>query len=309
MALFELTGTLDESVALELDRWFEERPECIVTLMESAGVAPRFGEPGHTPDPADTLWSRCDVSVLVDETDHDPFALAETLQTLFGVSLVAAPVTDAEKDWQAHYRAQVSSLAFPGGLKVTPPWEAPREAEPLTLILEPDQAFGSGRHPTTRMCLDAMAAPDGVAHRMLAHAAVLDWGCGSAILAMAAVRLGAARADAVDIDPVALECAARNLAVNGLENRIALHLPEGAPGQTYDLVVANILLNPLCELASRLTARLRPNGLLLLTGLLADQAEQCIAAYPRVGLEVAARDGDWVLLAGRLRAQHADPVP
>lgn len=308
MALFELTGTLDEATALAIDRWLDALPSCIVTLMESEGVAPRFGEPGSTPDPDQTLWSQCEISVLVDEQDHDPVSLAEALYRQFGAELVAAPVTDAGQDWEAHYRAQVTPLCFAGGFRVVPPWEAPPVPEPLTLVLEPNQAFGSGRHPTTRMCLEAMSSPLGIAHDVVAGATVLDYGCGSGILAMAALRLGASAADAIDIDPVALECAAHNLAVNQLSGVIRLALPDAAPSGPYGLILANILLNPLCELAPQLTERLKPDGLMLLTGLLAEQAAQCRAAYPGMVFDVALQDGDWILLAGRRRLGRADPM-
>lgn len=306
MAIYELKGSLDESTAMAVDRWFEDYPECIVTLMEADGVAPRFGEPGEIEE---ALWTECDVSVLVNDADHDPHRLTAALNQAIGVSLTIAEVIDAEQDWQAHYRKQIEPLAFHGGLRVVPPWDAPPDPDPLTLVLEPDQAFGSGRHPTTRMCLEALCDAKGRAQPYLAGAEVLDYGCGSGILGMAAIRLGAARADGVDIDPVALECAAHNLETNALVTQMQLFLPENAPDSQYDLVIANILLNPLKSLSGLLTRRLRPGGRMLLTGLLAPQAEQCIAVYPGIPLAVTAQIGEWVMLSGTPAPAHADHLP
>lgn len=298
MPVLELTATVPGDVAGEIDAFFEACGECVVTIGEADGTPARFGEPGM---PVEDVWALCEVSVLVPEIApgidlpegaNDQASLVAAASAALGVAFDVKPLADPDRDWLAHYRDQVEPLAFAGGLKVVPPWIEPPAAAARVIVLEPDQAFGSGRHPTTRMCLDAL--PDRVP-----GATVLDYGAGSAILAMAAVLHGARAADAVEIDEVALECARANVARNGLLDRVRLYVPPAAPAIPYDLVLANILLNPLVTLAPTLSARIAPGGRVLMTGILAEQRATLTAAYPGFTFVDLDRDEDWLLVEGR----------
>lgn len=297
MSMFELTATVPGDVAEAVDEWFEaRRGDCVVTIAEASGTPARFGEPGQAPP---EIWDLCEVCVLVPESvpgfagaapDHAELAAAASAE--FGIAFETRPLDSPDRDWDAHYRDQIEPLAFAGGLEVVPPWAADAASGTRTVVLEPDQAFGSGRHPTTRMCLEAL--PGRAAGRR-----VMDYGAGSGILAMAAVRHGAPRADGIEIDPVAIECAARNAVRNGLDDMVAFYLPDEAPVGQYDLVVANILLNPLVELAAEIAARVAQTGSLLVTGILVEQREALVAAYPDFCFEDLSVEAGWVLLEGR----------
>lgn len=295
--MFELTATVPGDVAETVDAWFEaRRGDCVVTIAEACDTPARFGEPG---EPAPGIWDLCEVSVLVPEagpgtTGAEPghAELVAAASADLGIVFEITPLDSPDRDWEAHYRDQIEPLAFAGGLAVVPPWTEVDAPGARTLVLEPDQAFGSGRHPTTRMCLEALPG-------RVEGCRVMDYGAGSGILAMAAIRHGAWLADGIEIDPVAIECANRNAARNGLDDAVGFYLPEQAPSGQYDLVVANILLNPLVVLAPEIAARVMPAGRLLLTGILVEQRAALIAAYPDFAFEEIEVEAGWMLLEGR----------
>jgi len=162
----------------------------------------------------------------------------------------------------------------------------------VNIVLDPGAAFGTGSHPTTRMCLAWLE------QNVHAGDSVLDYGCGSGILAIAALRLGAERATGVDVDPLALEAARYNSSRNGVV--LDVRDARGGIDGTFTITVANILANPLRMLAPVIGSRTQPGGVLALSGILEDQADAVVEAYaPWAALEPAARDGAWVLLAGR----------
>jgi len=176
-----------------------------------------------------------------------------------------------------------------------PTWHAPPQPGAVNIVLDPGAAFGTGSHPTTRLVLAWLERTVRPGDR------VLDYGCGSGILAIAALKLGAASAIGVDVDPLALETAGYNASRNG----VALELADaGSPlaGQAR-VTVANILANPLRMLAPLIAAHTLPGGALALSGILEDQAEEVIDAYaPHASLAVEGRDSGWVLLAGTRHA-------
>ncbi|MCB1676752.1 MAG: 50S ribosomal protein L11 methyltransferase [Halioglobus sp.] len=208
---------------------------------------------------------------------------------------------DWEREWMRHYRP----MRFGRRLWVCPSWLAPPEPEAVNLLLDPGLAFGTGTHPTTALCLGEL---DGMA---LTGSTVVDYGCGSGILAVAAVKLGARRALCVDNDPQALTATRDNATRNGLcEDRLQAALPEAVDGRGWagraDLVIANILAGPLLELSETLLQFLRPGGTLLLSGLLATQAQTLCSHYvPRIKLQVAARREGWVCLRGTAEKKPA----
>jgi len=212
-------------------------------------------------------------------------------------SLRQAQVADA--DWVRRCEAQFAPLAIGDRLWIVPSWHAaPADPASVVLRLDPGLAFGTGSHPTTRLVLRWLAqtlADDGATAQR-----VLDYGCGSGILAIAAGKLGAAQIDAVDTDPQAI-IATRD---NARRNDVALRalLPNELPESAYDIVVANILANPLIALAPLLAARTRRGGRLALSGLLANQAAKVMASYAACfDVRIAAREDGWMLVEGLRR--------
>jgi ribosomal protein L11 methyltransferase len=199
-----------------------------------------------------------------------------------------------DQDWSETWKRGLGAFAV-GPVFVRPSWVA---ASPppgsVEVVLDPGLAFGTGTHPTTALCLAGLA--DGL--RARPGARVLDVGTGSGLLAIAAAKLGAARAVGTENDPVALEVARENAARNGVAVELALAPPERVGGE-FDVVVANILANTLVELAPGLAPRVAPGGLLLLSGILAGQEDEVRAAYVAQGLRPAPdrADGEWRLLA------------
>ena len=204
-----------------------------------------------------------------------------------------------EADWANAWKAYFPVLRVGRRIVIRPTWRRHKAAaDDLVLALDPGMAFGTGLHPTTRLCLAALEA---VADRdgALADARVLDVGCGSGILAIAAIRLGAARAVGVDIDPIAIEATTANARRNGIARRIRARvgsLPSGEPA--FDVVVANLIAGVLVPLAPALRDELRPGGVLVASGIFIDREVEVRAAFTDAGLVVDGRldEGDWVAL-------------
>jgi ribosomal protein L11 methyltransferase len=203
-----------------------------------------------------------------------------------------------ESDWATAWKSHFPVLRVGGRIVIRPTWRRHRRrTDDVVIALDPGMAFGTGLHPTTRLCLLGIErwADEG----RVAGARALDVGCGSGILGLAAARLGAARVDGVDTDPIAVEATLANARRNGLVRRIRARqgsLPSGQP--PYDLVLANLIASVLVRLADDLAAELRPGGLLLASGIFIDREPDVRAAFVGAGLEVlrAEREGEWVAL-------------
>jgi len=200
----------------------------------------------------------------------------------------------ADTDWVRATQSQFPPTRISDRLWIVPTWHEPPDPEAVVVRLDPGVAFGTGTHPTTRLCLrwlDANVRPG---------ASVLDYGCGSGILAIAAAKLGASRVVGSDIDPQAMQAARANSEANAV--RADYTEPDSLGAGTWDVVLANILSNPLMLLAPALLARVAPRGALVLSGVLERQAGQVIEAYRAadagVPLSVWAADEGWVCLAG-----------
>ena len=265
----------------------------------TAAEQPLFGEPGLEPE--QNAWQRSRVVALLNAGD-DHQALLAAAATACGIhdtpSYSLRQV--AEQDWVRLTQSQFEPIHIGRNIWVVPSWHQAPDPNALILELDPGLAFGTGSHPTTRLCMEWLEA-----HAPRAQS-VLDYGCGSGILAIVAQKLGASRVVGVDIDPQAVDSARHNSERNGC--RIDCYLPDelGASGQEqlFDLVIANILSGPLQLLAPVLCRHLAPGGRLLLSGVLASQAEQVIDAYaPFLPLAVAQEADGWVALAGQ--APHA----
>ena len=250
---------------------------------------PQFGEPGSVTTPG---WERSRIIALV-ESDTDIDELLEACAPLAGLD--QTPAYSAEKveeqNWVQLTQSQFDPIRISGRLWIVPSWHTPPDPDAIVLGLDPGMAFGTGSHPTTRLCLEWLE------RNVTDGASLLDYGCGSGILAIAAARLGARDVLGVDIDPQAVSAAQSNAERNDVGARFADSARE-IKGQ-FDIVVANILSNPLKALAPAICSHVRPGGQLALSGILSDQAEELIAAYaPWVRLTVADTREGWVCLAG-----------
>jgi ribosomal protein L11 methyltransferase len=249
---------------------------------------PQFGEPGSPETP---LWRTSRVVALFEPSEDVGARIAEAQAK---VSLGDTPVeyTEvAEQDWVRLTQSQFDPIRINERLWIVPSWHQAPDPAAINLELDPGLAFGTGSHPTTRLCLEWLC--DNVSH----GDRLLDYGCGSGILALAAAKLGAGEVVGVDIDERALEAAADNAARNGVTLRLASS--KRAITETFDIVVANILTNPLCVLAPLIAGRVAAGGRLALSGILATQADEVIAAYaPYIALHVGATLDGWVRLEG-----------
>jgi ribosomal protein L11 methyltransferase len=213
--------------------------------------------------------------------------------SVLGVALPAYTVEAvADCDWVRQTQAQFGPLHITDRLWVVPSWCEPVDPGAINLALDPGSAFGTGSHPTTRLCLRWLAA------QLAPGASVLDYGCGSGILAIAAARLGAGKVAGIDLDPQAIEASRANATRNGVTGHFAA--PDGLGPGKFDLVVANILANPLRLLAPLLAARVRERGTILLSGVLDNQVVTVSDAYRRwFKLDPWGSEDGWVALAGR----------
>ena len=250
--------------------------------------SPLYGEPGLPPESA---WPVSRITALLD-ADCDPDALLRAAGAAAGLELPAHETRPVpEEDWVRRTQAQFGAVKIAPGFWVVPTWADVPEPQALVLRLDPGLAFGTGTHATTRLCLQWLQA------RSIRGTTVLDYGCGSGILAIAAARLGAARVTGTDIDPQAIQASIRNAQANEVA---AEFVPPDALGPgTSGIVVANILANPLILLAPLLAGHLNKGGWIALSGILEAQAEEVMAAYaPWFAMRVGDGDGDWVLLEG-----------
>lgn len=250
---------------------------------------PQFGEPGSVNSPG---WQRSRIVALL-EPDVDVAALLVAAGQAIGLAAVPAFTVEdvAEQNWVQLTQSQFDPIRVSERLWIVPSWHESPDPAAVNLILDPGMAFGTGSHPTTRLCLEWLE------RTVDADCSVLDYGCGSGILAIAAARLGAGRVAGVDIDPLAVEAARANAERNGVSALFA-DSAEPVAGE-YDVVVANILSNPLRVLAPAICAHVRPGGRLALSGILREQAEEIIGIYAQwLPMQVADTREDWVCLSG-----------
>ncbi|MCX7148088.1 MAG: 50S ribosomal protein L11 methyltransferase, partial [Rhodocyclales bacterium] len=251
---------------------------------------PQFGEPGS---PTTSLWSESRVVALFDPA-------ADLIGRIAGAT-AAAGIADlpeieledvAEQDWVRLTQSQFDPIRVNERLWIVPSWHAAPDANAINLVLDPGLAFGTGSHPTTFLCLQWLS------DILRGGETVLDYGCGSGILGIAAAKLGAGSVLGVDIDDNALIAARDNAANNNVT--LGLRHSREKLDERFDIVVANILTNPLCVLAPLLAGRVAPGGRIALSGVLAAQAELVIAAYaPLIALRVGADNDGWVRLEGQ----------
>lgn len=261
---------------------------------QTAAEQALFGEPGMPPPKAGWERSRV-VSLFADEPGARDAAAVLAAQDFFAGCRLVAIQPVPEQDWVRLTQSQFAPVEITPEFWIVPSWHEPPAKAQQVIRLDPGLAFGTGTHPTTRMCLRWIAA-QGAAGQKLGR--VLDYGCGSGILAIGAAKFGATGIDAVDID----EAAVQSTRANAEANHVTLNagLPDKAEG-SYQTVLANILATPLKVLAPLLCARVAPGGALVLAGILERQADELKLAYaPYCQLQVADQEEGWILMTARL---------
>lgn len=289
MTWLQLIVETDATGAPALAERLEQAGAASVTFQDDADQPLYEPAPGETP-----LWQRTRVVGLFPaQTDTD--ALIDHLRAALAPRPLPPYRLEAleDKDWVRAWMDEFKPMRFGERLWIVPSWSEPPDPSAVNLLLDPGLAFGTGTHPTTRLCLEYLDAHPPVGRD------VVDYGCGSGVLAVAAARLGAARVWAVDNDPQALTATQENAERNGVGDRLSVHLPERFAPVATDLVLANILANPLIALAPRIAGLLRPGGALVLSGLLAEQGEAVRAAYaPWIDFRPTAHNEQWIRLDG-----------
>jgi len=303
---------MHELVVLAPEHAVEALSDQLLDVLQALSVAvedadasapheqPLFGEPGSASER--TAWARSRVVALFATEAQAQDAATRLLadESHPGLQLEALRAV-ADQDWVRLTQSQFDPVAITEDFWIVPTWHGVPPAARRAIRLDPGLAFGTGTHPTTRMCLRWIAHHADV----LAHprSRVLDYGCGSGVLAIAAAMHGAPTVDAVDIDPAAVHATTQNAAANGVQ--LVGAAPDAAHG-TYTCVMANILATPLRLLAPLLCAHVAPDGWLMLSGILVRQAEELTAAYaPWLALTVADEDDGWILMVAQ--RPHAQP--
>ncbi len=294
MAWLELSLIVTAAQQAEVEAALEDLGALAVTLLDAEDHPIFEPAPGETP-----LWPEIALSALF-EPDRDRAGLVHVLTDLVA-DLSPEHIafrTVEDQDWTRAWMDQFQPMRFGRRLWIYP-WniEPPHEdADAVVVRLDPGLAFGTGTHPTTALCLEWLDSLD------LSGLTVIDYGCGSGVLAIAALKLGAARVVGVDNDPQALAASRDNAERNGVADRLALVAPDEFAQTPADALVANILAGPLAELAPRFSSCVKPGGALALSGILKGQEPELVERYSASfdALIVAARE-DWIRISGTRR--------
>lgn len=247
-----------------------------------------FGEPGM---PTEQVWQQSKVIALFGEdTDIEPIIAAAAEQCGIDMPPYQTELLP-EQDWVRLTQAQFDPIKISDRLWITPSWHEAPDSNAVNLQLDPGLAFGTGSHPTTHLCLQWLD------NHLKGGESLLDYGCGSGILAIAALKLGAGTATGVDIDEQAIRASNDNAAQNNVDARF--YLPDALPEGEFDVVVANILANPLRMLGSMLAGRTKQGGRIVLSGILEEQIEEMSGIYAQwFDLLPAQTDNGWACLSG-----------
>jgi ribosomal protein L11 methyltransferase len=278
-------------------------PAALGATLEAAGAqaiayTDAGDDPVLEPAPGETrLWASTLVTALLPGTAN-PGRAHDLVEQEHGHECAARITVEsfADRDWVSETRQLAQPMLFGKRLWVCPRDNRVEQSNTTTMVLEPGLAFGTGEHPTTRMCLEWLSGMH------LDNRRVLDYGCGSGVLAIASLLLGAASALAVDNDPQAITATTANAEENAVADRVTACLP-GEPGtdSRCDIVVANIVSRTLADLADTLAARCLPGAAIALSGILVEQADEIVGAWRKhADLSIGASSGDWILLTGTI---------
>ncbi|EGQ9321649.1 MULTISPECIES: 50S ribosomal protein L11 methyltransferase [Vibrio] len=286
----KLNATNDNAEAIG-DMLMEETGAVSVTFLDAKDT------PVFEPLPGETrLWGDTDVVALY-EADMDTSLILQQIKAsnMLAEGFAHKVEQVEDKDWEREWMDNFHPMQFGRRLWICPSWREVPDPQAVNVMLDPGLAFGTGTHPTTALCLEWLDNLD------LTGKTVIDFGCGSGILAIAAIKLGAAKVIGIDIDPQALLASKDNAARNGVEDQIEVYLPKDQPeGLLADVVVANILAGPLRELSPIIKGLLKPGGQLAMSGILDTQAES-VAEFYRDDLELdpIAEKSEWCRISGR----------
>ena len=276
MAWHQVSVITDKSTATDVADFFSELGAVSVTYMDAED------QPVYEPAPGETkIWRQTKVIALFD-LETEPELVKNVLFSNFKEKKIDNWFHEIlqdqawERSWMDHYQP----MKFAESLWVCPTGQEINEADCVCLTLDPGLAFGTGTHPTTALCLEWLACHD------LHDKVVIDYGCGSGILAVAALLLGAKQVHAVDIDPQAITATLANAEKNKVGDKIKCYLPEQFSLFQADVVVANILALPLCELSEQISTLVKRDGSLILSGILSEQAELVGVAYKIHGIHI-----------------------
>ena len=260
-----------------------------VTFMDAKDVPVYEPMPGETP-----LWGETEVMGLFD-AETDPAPTITFFQQIFGEDVGYKVEQLEDKDWVREWMDHFHPMQFGERLWICPSWRDVPNPDAVNVMLDPGLAFGTGTHPTTALCLQWLDGLD------LAGKTVVDFGCGSGILGIAALKLGAARVIGIDIDPQAIQASRDNAERNGVADQIELYLPADQPQDVEaDVVVANILAGPLRELAPLIAGHGKPGSLMALSGVLESQAPELETIYGQwFEMDPTAVKEEWCRLSGR----------
>ncbi|MFB5143831.1 50S ribosomal protein L11 methyltransferase [Vibrio diabolicus] len=273
------------------DMLMEETGALSVTFLDAQDT------PVFEPLPGETrLWGDTDILALYDAEADTNFIINQIKASNMLADNFAYKVEQLEdKDWEREWMENFHPMKFGERLWICPSWRDIPDPDAVNVMLDPGLAFGTGTHPTTALCLEWLESMD------LSGKTVIDFGCGSGILAIAAIKLGAEKVIGIDIDPQALLASKDNAERNGVADKLEVYLPQNQPeGLIADVVVANILAGPLRELAPIIKGLVKPNGNLAMSGVLDTQAED-VANYYRDELHIdpIVEQNEWCRISGR----------
>jgi len=241
-----------------------------------------------------TAWERARVTGLFRDQGSVEVIISELRERVGVTPLHCAIAPLGDRDWSSAWMEYFRPIKLGEKLWIHPSWEAPPDPQATNIVIDPGMAFGVGSHPSTALCIRWLSD-----YPCLGGKTVIDYGCGSGILAIVAAKLGAAQVWTVDLDPHALETTRTNAVNNAVSDRVRTVTPEQLQAVRADITVANILALPLIELAPRLAGLGRPGSYLALSGILRAQTAACLAAYrPWFNMEPTRYEGEWALLSG-----------
>lgn len=293
MAWQQISVISNKDTAPEIADFFSDSGAVSVTYMDAENQAVYEPAPGET-----KIWRQTKTIALF-ELEVEPELVKTLLFTQFSQNEFSHWSSEVledqiwERTWMDHYQP----MKFGDSLWVCPTGQEKIQANTTCMILDPGLAFGTGTHPTTALCLEWLATHN------LKDSIVIDYGCGSGILAIAALLLGAKKAYAVDIDPQAITATLDNAEKNKVSDKIECFLPENFSSFEADIVIANILAHPLCHLSKQISQLLKPSGQLILSGILSEQAEMVTTSYKlqNINIQPPTIQEDWCRLDGTRR--------
>jgi len=290
MAWLQLTLESNREDAEHLSDMLQRYGAMSVSLSALSGDEVFGRSPGEEP----RYWGRTRIVALLHE-DTDLDTLLVCLRDSVGGGNITRHRLDSleDRDWVSDYQKNNGPRFFGERICISPSWCEPPQNSGTMLILDPGLAFGTGSHETTTLCLEWLS------NASLDGKSVIDFGCGSGVLALAAILLGAEHAWAVDIDPQALAATHRNAALNDIRDQLTITAPDAMTLPPVDILLANILLNPLQDLASQFAGLVKSGGGVILSGILSHQVDECLAAYAAwFNMQSPVFSREWALLQG-----------